>query len=392
MFQIIAKDKNSSARAGILETPSGRKLETPAYAIVGTHAEIRCINPDEAKKAGVKLVIANTYHLWKNLGENLSSFEGLHSRMGLEDAVIMTDSGGFQVFSLGFAREHKTGKITGEGFEDRTKNKGDKKDNLVKITGKGVYFMDGDKKSFLGPELSIRIQEKLGADIIFAFDECTSPLHGYWYNWRALRRTHKWAKECLHKKISDQMLYGIVQGGSFEKLRKKSAKFIGSLPFDGFAIGGAFGKEEMNKVIEWSIPYLPENRPRHMLGVGRIEDILNGIERGMDTFDCVIPTREGRHGAIWTSNGRIDLKKAKHINSDVPLEKGCKCLACLDGITRGKLREMFKEKNLVAGQLATTHNIFFFNHFMEEIMRSIKAGNFKEFATEAREKLTGNNE
>ncbi len=252
---------------------------------------------------------------------------------------MMTDSGGFQVFSLGFGRKNKVGKI----LKSNIKSAKNIKRQNIKITNKGVYFMLEGKKRFLNPKTSMRIQEKLGADIIFAFDECTSPLDNLAYNKKALERTHRWAVESLaaHKR-KDQMLFGIVQGGRFKGLRIKSAKFIGSLPFDGLAIGGSFGKDEMVKTLKWIIPYLPEEKPRHLLGIGRVEDVFSAVENGVDLFDCVIPTREARHGRLWTKNGP-------------------------------------KKDKVGDKRLATIHNVLFFNNLLAKIREAINKGEFTKF-------------
>jgi len=388
MFTIIKEDKNSSARTGVIETAHGI-VQTPAYVIVGTHATVRCLPPDALLATKTQIVIANTYHLWRTLGEKkLDSFEGLHTRMGWNGA-IMTDSGGFQVFSLGFSREHGVGKIASI-FPDEEKGKDRKiQENLVRITNDGAYFNEGGVEYFLDAKTSVAIQEKLGADIILAFDECTSPLHDHAYTAEALKRTHRWAKICLDQKTKkNQKLYGIVQGGAFEDLRKESSVFIGALPFHGFAIGGSLGKsrEEMARVLEWTIPYLPKEKPRHLLGIGKIEDIFSGVERGIDTFDCVIPTREARHGAIWTHDGRVDVKKNKNALS-APLESGCTCSACATSITRKELTALFKSKDQKAGELATIHNVFFFNALMQELRDAINEGKFHEFKEKMLEKI-----
>lgn len=377
MFKILKKDENSRARVGFLEVSSGGKAETPAYAIVGTHGEVKTLSPEDLRKTKTQIVIANTYHLLKNLGKDLNSFEGLHKKMDW-DGIIMTDSGGFQVFSLGFAREHGANKITGSERRAR--------ENLVHVGYFGAKFKDGNFREYLTPKKSIQIQEKLGGDIIFAFDECTSPFHDKEYNIHALERTHRWAKKCIKSKIDkDQMMYGVIQGGAFKDLREESAKFISSLPFDGVAIGGSFSesfgdtKSKMVDVLDWTIPLTPEERPRHLLGIGGIGDIFEAVERGIDTFDCVIPTREGRHGSIWTKYGRINLMKSSYKDDSSPLECECDCQMCKNGTKRGELREMFKEKDLRAGHIATFHNVRFFNRLMEDIRESIKNGNFKDF-------------
>jgi len=399
MFEILQKDENSHARVGIIHTQHGT-VETPSYAIVGTHAEVRSVSSVQLVQAKTQLIIANTYHLWRTLGEKLDSFEGVHARINLPRTVIMTDSGGFQVFSFGFGREHGVGKVLG----------GEKKkasDNLTRITEEGVFFTDEEGEHFLGPKLSMEIQKKLGADIIFAFDECTSPEHDYLYQKKALERTHRWAEICISKHHEleltysclcrqahelagkkEQMLYGIVQGGIFEDLRKESAQYIGALPFDGFGIGGSFGEKKMGEVLQWVIPYLPEEKPRHLLGIGKIEDLFLGVENGIDTFDCVIPTREARHGSAWTTYGRIDLKKGRYKDDTYVIESECGCETCVSNITKKQLREMFKSKDNNAGTLVSVHNIFFFNTLMEKIRMSIKENKFSEFKKESFEKFT----
>lgn len=379
MFKILKESSRSNARLGVIETPHGI-IETPAYTIVGTHAEVRCLTPLDLEATKTQLIIANTYHLWRELGdEGLASYPGLHEAMGWPHP-IMTDSGGFQVFSLGAAREQGTGKVkkmSQEAFSPQ--------ENLVRVTDSGVYFIEDGEEQYLDSELSMRIQEQLGADIIVAFDEPTSPLHDYEYTKQSLVRTHKWAERSLEAKVSKQLIYGVIQGGAFPDLRKESAEFIGKLPFDGFAIGGAFGdsfgskKTQMIVELEASIPFLPKDRPRHLLGIGRIDDLFLGVEAGIDTFDCVVPTREARHGSVWTREGRFDLKKSVFENDDSPIDSLCSCPVCADGATsRHSLRQLFKEKNPQAGQLATIHNVYFFNNLMAEMRQAIKDDTWEE--------------
>ncbi len=381
-FQVIKKDLNSKARVGVLTTAHG-EVETPAYVIVGTHGAIKTLSPEDIASTKTQMIISNTYHLWRDLGENLDNFPGLHAYVGW-NGTLMTDSGGFQVFSLGFAREHGVSKIANI-FPDESQTPALPQENLVRITDEGVYFKDEHGEHFLNAKLSIKLQEKIGADIILAFDECTSPLNDYEYTKRALGRTHEWAKICLNARTrKDQLLYGIVQGGAYEDLRSESAKFIGSLPFDGFAIGGSLGKsrEDMFKVIDWVVPYLPEEKPRHLLGIGRIGDIFEAVERGIDSFDCVVPTREARHASLWTRAGRFQVTRGRYNSSKDPIDHECACPTCAKTITRGMLYEMFKSKALEAARLATTHNVWFFNHLMESIRKSIKEGGLKKLKDE----------
>ncbi|MEK7187990.1 MAG: tRNA guanosine(34) transglycosylase Tgt [Patescibacteria group bacterium] len=383
MFKILKESSTSRARCGVIETPHGL-IETPAYTIVGTHAEVRCLTPEDLIATKTQLIIANTYHLWRELGdEGLASYPGLHEAMDWS-GPIMTDSGGFQVFSLGAAREKKMGKV--KKGEDGGSWEGE---NVVRVTDSGVYFMEDGEEQYLDAELSMRIQEQLGADIIVAFDEPTSPLHDYEYTKQSLVRTHRWAERSLEAKTSNQLIYGVVQGGSFPDLRQESAEFIGNLAFDGFAIGGAFGdsfgskKTEMITELEASIPFLPKDRPRHLLGIGRVEDLFLGVEAGIDTFDCVIPTREARHGSIWTREGRFDLKRSVFEEDTSPLDPSCSCPVCLDEtINRKTLRQLFKDKNPEAGRLATIHNVSFFNQLMEDIREGIKNDNLGEVKKE----------
>jgi queuine tRNA-ribosyltransferase len=365
-FELEARDKNSGARAGRLKV-NDRLVETPAYVIVATNARIRTLVPQDIPKTKTQMVIVNTYHMWRDLGdEGLHDFPGLHEVMQWQ-GVIMTDSGGFQVFSLN-----------------------------SRVTESGVHFYpagEGEEELYLDAEISIKIQEQLGGDIVVAFDEATSPTAEYDYAKNAMLRTHKWAERSLAAKESDQALYGVVQGGSFKDLREASAKFIGNLPFEGFGIGSTYGdaygstKAKTKEILRWSIPYLPEDKPRHLFGVGEVEDLFIGVEEGIDTFDCVIPTREARHGGLWTENGRFDIKRGVNRGIEETIQPNCGCPVCAGGISRGELYELFKSKNPEAGRLATIHNIYFFNDLMTKIRDSIRGGYFREFKSECLRKF-----
>ena len=380
-FTIIARDEKSRARAGILHTPHG-DVETPAYVVVGTHAKVRTLEPADIVASKIQLIIANTYHLWQTLGEDgLAKYEGLHKAMGWNGA-IMTDSGGFQVFSMGAAREHGAGKVSSGVLPARDERGSE---NLVRITEDGVMFTTGGKRHWLDAEKSIRIQQQLGADIIFAFDEPSSPHHDHAYTKAAVERTHRWAERSLAARTSGQMLYGIVQGGPYEDLRRESAAFIGAMPFDGIAIGGSYSnsfgdtREQTTSEVSWAVPHLPEDKPRHLLGIGLVDDLFSNVAAGMDTFDCVVPTREARHGSIWTSGGRIDIKKSAYTDDKSVLDEQCVCVVCADmKIEKAVLRALFKSKNPEAGRLATIHNISFFNLLMARIRASILNGRFSE--------------
>lgn len=367
-----------------METGHGA-IETPAYAIVGTQAAVRCLDAEDLARAKTQLVMVNTYHMWRKLGDvKLAGFPGLHKEMNW-NRPLMTDSGGFQVFSLGAAREHNVGKVAPIGDIANKKVLRSDGENFVRVTEDGVNFTDNGEEFYLDAEKSMLIQERLGADIIFSFDECTSPFHDYEYTKKSMERTHRWAVRSLRARTSDQLLFGIVQGGAFENLRRESAEFIGRLSFDGFAIGGAFGssfgssKEETFRELDWSIPFLPKEKPRHLLGIGRPEDLFLGVEAGIDFFDCVVPTREARHGSVWTAAGRLDITRGRYAEDSGALEEGCFCPVCAEQkLSRKFLYALFKEKNPSAGRLASLHNVFFFNDLMGKIRRAIFEDNLEE--------------
>lgn len=351
MFEIRKRYKK--ARAGILTTPHG-KIQTPNLAFVATHGNIRLLNKTDHKAAKPELIIANTFHLWvnKKVGE-IKKAGGIHKWNGLK-IPTMTDSGGFQVFSLGWGKTHNVGKILSTKSEIRNNTKIKNSKSFVKINDSGVVFSYDGKKFELTPNKSIKLQRDIGADIIFVFDECTSPLHNFAYNKKSLEKTHRWAKQSLetHKKIKgNQKLFGIVQGGIYEKLRRQSSKFIGSLPFDGFGIGGSFGEKQMGKVLEWALSGLPEEKPRHLLGIGKIKDIFPAVEKGIDLFDCAIPTREARHGILYTKNGKINYKKSG-----------------------AKFYNVYKKDKVKAMKLATIHNIKFYKELFAKIRKAITQG------------------
>jgi queuine tRNA-ribosyltransferase/7-cyano-7-deazaguanine tRNA-ribosyltransferase len=381
-FKIIKKDKNSSARLGEIKTPHG-KISTPAFVAVGTQATVKSLSPEELKIIGAEVILANTYHLLLRPGDKIiKKLGGLHKFMHWNGPII-TDSGGFQVFSLGLGLVHGVGKIANifpeeAKFRLPIKNKL----NFVKIDNNGVVFkshLDG-KTHHLTPEKSIEIQENLGADIIFAFDECTSPLSSKEYTQLAMKRTHNWAKQCLRaKKRKDQALFGIVQGGEYRDLREESAKFINSLPFAGFGIGGSLGKskKDMHNILEWVVPLLDEKKPRHLLGIGEIEDLFNGVERGVDLFDCVAPTRMARNGTLLTKKGRMNILKSGFKNDKKPIEENCECYTCKN-FSRAYLNHLFRAEEILAHRLATIHNLYFITNLMKEIRMAIKNNRFSQ--------------
>jgi len=297
----------------------------------------------------------------------------------------MTDSGGFQAFSLGAALGRSVGKIA-KGEEEVIEEGSQEEPRLATIDEGGVTFkshIDGSAHKFT-PERSIEIQHNIGADIIFAFDECTSPHASREYQKEALDRTHRWAERSLtaHKKNTNardtQALFGIVQGGRFEDLRKESANFIANMDFDGFGIGGSFDKDDMYTTVGWVNKILPEEKPRHMLGIGEPTDLFGGIENGCDLFDCVAPTRIARNGTLYTKNGQINIFNSKYRNDLSPIEKDCECYACKN-YSSAYIAHLFRAKEMYAATLASIHNLYFINKLVDDIRQSILDGTFIEF-------------
>jgi queuine tRNA-ribosyltransferase len=355
-FDRIAQD--GRARAGIFHTPHG-DIPTPIFAPVGTQATVKSLTPAQLHELGASLVLSNTYHLYLRPGADLvEEMGGVHEFMQWPNPML-TDSGGFQVFSLS---------------------------DMRKIDEDGVTFkshIDGSTHRFT-PEKAIAIEEQLGADIIMAFDECAPPLDRA-YNERALARTHAWAERCKKaQKRSDQALFGIVQGGIFADLREQSAQFISSLDFPGHAIGGLSvgeSKEDMNRMIEVVDAVLPENKPRYLMGVGSPEDLVNGIRRGIDIFDCVLPTRLARHASAMTRSGRINLMNATNAHDKRPIDETCNCYTC-QHFTRAYIRHLIIAKEMLASTLISIHNIATLLNLVRDARAAIQAGTYDQFADE----------
>lgn len=386
-FKIEKKLKNSLGRAGVLTTTHGEIL-TPAFVAVGTKATVKSLNPEQVREAGTQVVLGNTYHLYLQPGDEIVAKAGGLGKFMHWPGPTMTDSGGFQVFSLGVAWGKDISKIVKvtdpsllipERFDDSDAPR------LAKIGQDGVSFkshLDGSIH-YITPEKSIQIQHNLGADIIFAFDECTSPAEDLRYQEEALERTHRWAERCLeeHKKLNKGnkiSLFGIVQGGRDENLRKKSAQHIGAMDFDGFGIGGSFAKEDMSTAVKWVNEILPEGKPRHLLGIGEPEDLFMGVENGVDLFDCVAPTRLGRNGTIYTKNGKIIIMNKQYRDDFSPIEKDCGCYTC-QNYTRAYIAHLFHGKEMLAGTLASIHNLYFIVNLVKQIRQSILDENFFKF-------------
>jgi queuine tRNA-ribosyltransferase len=357
-FTLLHTAADSRARLGRISTPHG-DIHTPAFAPVGTQATVKALDPRDLHDLGAELILANTYHLYLRPGADLvAELGGLHRFMGW-DRPILTDSGGFQVFSLAETRQ---------------------------ITDDGVVFrshIDGSRH-FFTPEMVIEVEEKLGADIIMCFDECARP-DDRAYSEIAMARTHAWAVRCqaAHTR-ADQALFGIVQGGIFPDLRRQSAEFLVGLDLPGYAIGGLSvgeSKEQMYTTLDVTAPLLPTTKPRYLMGVGAPEDLVEGVARGIDFFDCVLPTRLARNAAVFTRRGRLNMRNAQYERDPAPIEAGCGCYAC-QHFSRAYVRHLFKAQEILAARLATIHNVYFLLQLMRDIRAAIAQGEFLVFRDE----------
>jgi len=455
-------------RAGKISTVHGT-IETPAFIVVGTKATVKSMTPEQISSLGAEAVLANTYHLYLEPGDEIVKKSGGLGKFMNWSGPTFTDSGGFQAFSLGAGFDSKVSKInkdTGKASAEvssfgtrrrlltsrslsassaserpleKTSALAFPHTPLAKVDEDGVTFksiIDGSSHHFT-PERSIEIQHNIGADIIFSFDECTSPHASYEYQKEAIDRTHRWAKRSLeHHKIKSsgipyseeqieyflskglpsatarglerifsrkfsypekesilscsaqqatradftckQSLFGIVQGGRHEDLRKESAKIIGAMDFDGFGIGGSFDKEDMHTVVGWVADELPENKPRHLLGIGEPFDIILGIENGMDTFDCVAPTRIARNGGLYTKNGRINILNSQYKNDFGKIDESCSCYTCLH-YTRAYISHLFRSKEILGATLASIHNLYYIVNLVKGAREAILEGKFEEY-------------
>ncbi|MDO8520753.1 MAG: tRNA guanosine(34) transglycosylase Tgt [bacterium] len=418
-------------RAGIIHTPHG-DIATPAFIVVGTKATVKALTPEQVGDLGAQAVLANTYHLYLQPGDELVRDAGGLGKFMHWNGPTFTDSGGFQVFSLGAAFGHRISKIGGtvppksgnilssddvprsentrSGLEETAlrpdlvfSDLGEATNSAhtqpAKVDEDGVTFrshIDGSSHR-LTPERSLQIQHNLGADILFAFDECTSPQDSYEKQKVSLDRTHRWAIRSLakHRERTSQKnaeqtrkgaeerhrhpaLFGIVQGGKFQDLREESARTIGGMDFDGFGIGGSFTKDDIGTAVKWVNTILPEEKPRHLLGIGEPIDLFLGVENGVDTFDCVAPTRMGRNGGLYTAEGRIAITNAKFVNDLGPIEKNCACYTCKH-FTRAYLAHLFRAEEMFGATLASIHNLHFIVNLVRRIRQSIVEENFLSF-------------
>jgi len=359
-FELIKEEKHTGARIGKLHTPHG-VINTPIFMPVGTKATVKAMTPEELKEVGSEIILGNAYHLNLRPGSELvKKAGGLHKFMNW-DRPILTDSGGFQVFSLGEFR---------------------------KITEEGVSFqshIDGEKL-FISPEESIRIQNNLGADIIMAFDECPPIPSEYEYVKNSLERTTRWAKRCkeAHLNTDNQALFGIVQGGLYKDLREQSAKELIEIGFPGYGIGGlSVGetKEQMYEALDYTVPFLPKDKPRYLMGVGSPDALIEGVIMGVDMFDCVLPTRIARNGTAMTSGGQISIKNAKYFDDFSPLDENCNCYTCKN-YSKAYLRHLFKSNEILSSRLLTYHNLYFLLNLMKNIRTSIMNDDLINFKKE----------
>lgn len=355
-YELVAEDRKTGARAGLLHTPHG-VFKTPMFMPVGTQATVKTVTPEELEEMGAQIILSNTYHLFLRPGTELIHEAGELHRFMNWNKGILTDSGGFQVFSLGAMR---------------------------KITEEGVYFrsfLDGSKQ-FLSPEISIRAHEDLGSDIAMAFDECIPYPADYEYARKSTERTTRWAKRCIkaHQR-TDRGIFGIIQGGMYKDLRKQSAMEISSLPFDGVAVGGLSVGEPhdlMYDILEETIQWMPKGKARYLMGVGTPDCLVEGVARGVDMFDCVFPTRVARNGMAMIHTGRMNMKNKQYERDFRPIEESCGCYTCRN-YTRAYIRHLYKSEELLAFRLVTIHNLYFLLQFMRDMREAIVQGNFSEF-------------
>lgn len=359
-YELIKTCKQTGARLGRVHTPHG-SFETPIFMPVGTLATVKTMSPEELKEMNAGIILSNTYHLWLRPGhEIVKEAGGLHSFMNW-DRAILTDSGGFQVFSLSDFR---------------------------KIEEEGVHFrnhLNGDKL-FLSPEKAMEIQNALGSDIMMAFDECPPYPAEYDYMKKSVERTSRWAERCLqaHKRPNDQGLFGIVQGGEYEDLRRQSARDLVALDFPGYAVGGLSvgeSKEVMNRVLDFTTPLLPANKPRYLMGVGSPDSLIDGAIRGIDMFDCVLPTRIARNGTCMTSQGRVVIKNAQFARDFGPLDPNCDCYTCKN-YSRAYIRHLIKSEETFGIRLTSYHNLYFLLKLMEQVRQAIREDRLGDFREE----------
>lgn len=392
-FIIHQNDPDSRARLGTIDTGHGT-IDTPAFVSVGTKATVKGLSPDMIRATGAQVVLANTYHLYLEPGTDIIGAAGGFGAFMDWHGPTMTDSGGFQVFSLGAAFGSSVSKVakgdvqTDSSIDHMTGEPLSAHAKLATIDEEGVTFrsyLDGSEHRFT-PERSMEIQWSLGADMIFAFDECTSPTAPHEYQRAAMDRTHRWADRCItrHNELDPenrQWLFGVVQGGRFQDLREESARELAAKDFDGFGIGGSFNKEDLNTAVGWVTAVLPPEKPRHLLGIGEPDDVLAGIAEGIDLFDCVAPTRMARTGTLHTRDGRLNIMNAVHQNDFSKLQDDCPCELCTNH-TRAYLAHLFRSKEMLGPVLASIHNLTFMQQMMADARAHLADGTFHQWKDE----------
>lgn len=387
-FDIAQRLDERHGRAGVIHTPHG-DIQTPAFIVVGTKATVKSVLPEAISELGAQAVLANAYHLYLQPGSDLIDEAGGLGRFMNWPGPTFTDSGGFQVMSLGAGFKKVLAMDTKGLQNDDVIAEG--KTRRAHVDDDGVTFishLNGDKHRFT-PEVSMGIQHELGADIMFAFDELTTLMNTRDYQERSVQRTHEWAIRCLaeHRRLTQartekpyQALFGVIQGAQYEDLRRQAARGLAELDvdgqsFDGFGLGGALEKERLGEIVGWMVDELPEDKPRHLLGISEPDDLFAAIAQGADTFDCVNPSRVARNAAIYTADGRYNVNTAKNRRSFEPLEDGCDCYTCTH-YTRAYLHHLFKAKEMLANTLATIHNERFTVRLVDDIRASLLAGHF----------------
>jgi queuine tRNA-ribosyltransferase len=402
-FSVINKLEGTLARSGVIETPHGR-IETPTFIVGGTQATVKTLTPGQVLDLGGQAVLVNAYHLMLRPGTGvIAGADGIHKFMNW-DKPVYSDSGGFQVFSLGMA--YKKGiDLTSNSLKGDAAQAVHTKSQLTKVTDEGVHFrshLDGGKL-FMTPETSMEIQHQIGADIHMCFDELTSPLSGYEYVKKAMHRTHVWAERCLvrHNELNvdhltnnspPQALFGVLQGAREEDLRKESATFFAQHDFDGYGIGGIFEPEELSTTLGWACSILPENKPRHLLGMGaQPADLFLGVEYGIDTFDCVAPTRQARNGTLFTYDGRLNIKNSEFKNDFGPIDSECDCYSCKN-YSRAYVHHLMKANEILGLTLSSIHNERFVVMTVDNIRHSINERSFFDYKKSFLERYYGKKE
>lgn len=384
MFRIEAQD--GKARAAVLSTPHG-DIQTPAFVPVGTRATVKAVTPQALRSVGAQAVLGNAYHLYLQPGDEIVEESGGLAAFMAWDGPTFTDSGGFQVLSLGAGFKKTLSMDAADVTVDDVIAPG--KERLAKVDDDGVTFrshVDGSQHRFT-PEVSIGIQHRLGADVIFAFDELTTLLNSRGYQQESVERTHRWAERSLaeHVRLSGsgprQLLFGVVQGAQHEDLRRQAAVGLARMDFDGFGIGGAIDKERLGTIVDWVTDELPAEKPRHLLGIGEPEDLFVGVEHGCDTFDCVQPTRVARTGRVYTKRGRRNLTSANNRRDFSPIEDDCDCPTCASH-TVAYLHHLLRTNEYLGATLATLHNLRFYIRLVDQMREAIAAGDFAAFRDE----------